>query len=82
MSLNKDQDPEACEHILLELISFHKTNFCISYKCTKCKRGRTIKNIEYEKLDGKYGVMVEDEKLREPLKLDFSKIPELQVRKK
>ena len=76
-----DNDLEACEHILLQLISFHKKDFCISYKCTKCDHGKTIKNIDYKELDGHYGVLVEDENLREPLKLDFSKIPELQEKK-
>lgn len=77
----KDKDPEPCEHILFQIISFHTKDFCISYKCTKCPHAKTIKNIDYKKLEGHYGVLVEDEKHREPMKLDFSEFPELEVSK-
>ena len=78
---SKDQDQDPCEHILLQIISFHEKDFCVSYKCKKCKEEDTIRNIPYTKLEGRFGVLVVDEKHREPLELDFKKFPELQMSK-
>jgi len=81
MGKNKKMKPEPCEHILLQIISFHEKDFCISYKCKKCEEEDTIRNIPYTKLEGKFGVLVVDEKHREPLELDSKKFQELQVSK-
>ena len=57
------------DHVLVQIISFHKKNFCVSMECTKCHIKETVKNMPYSKLAGKFGVIVRDKKMRKPLEI-------------
>lgn len=60
---------EPCKHLLVQVLSFHRKDFCVSYKCTICKEGDTIKHLSYNKLAGKFGVLVRDKQLRKALEI-------------
>lgn len=68
MTDNKKSN-EPCKHIILEVISFHSKNFCISAECTICHAEFNEKNLDYSLLDGKFGVLVQDDRKRERLTL-------------
>ena len=60
-------DDDLCKHKLIQVLSFHEKNFCISAECTICHAELNEKNLSYKLLDGKFGVIVSDDKKREGL---------------
>jgi len=65
----KEIKKEPCKHLLVQVLSFHRKDFCVSYKCTKCKKGDTINHLSYSKLAGRFGVLVKNKKLRKVLEI-------------
>jgi hypothetical protein len=66
---NKEKKDSPCQHVLLQILSFHRKDFCVALECTKCHMEETVKHLSYKKLAGRFGVLVQDKKKRKALEI-------------